>query len=324
MNDLISIIIPIYNSEKYLKECIESVIKQSYKNFELILVDDGSKDNSKNICDEYSLKDNRIRVIHKENSGAADSRNKGLEASVGDYVLFMDSDDYWLSEKLLEKLLENSKKYNSDFVLFNIAPLKENLSFSRLFDESYNGQDLNQIVEYLVKSDLFSPGPWNKFFKSSFLKDNKIMFPVGKVCEDIQWTYELMKVAKNISLSNEWYVYRNVSTSQSRNIKEKNIKDYIEIIDICYNSYLSDNTINDSLKNNMLSFLCYEYVVLLGWTWALPSSIRYKYLTKEKEYKFLFKYNTIGKIGKVITISKFLGLFLTSYLLYIFIRMKLK
>lgn len=90
----ISVIVPIYNGETYLSECIESILKQTYENIELILVNDGSKDNSKNIIDKYALLDNRIKAIHKENSGVSDSRNVGLKNTTGDYICFVDQDDY--------------------------------------------------------------------------------------------------------------------------------------------------------------------------------------------------------------------------------------
>ena len=92
--DLISIIIPVYNVEKYLKECVDSVRKQTYKNLEIILIDDGSKDNSGKLCDELAKEDNRIKVIHKENGGLSDARNVGIENATGEYIQFIDSDDF--------------------------------------------------------------------------------------------------------------------------------------------------------------------------------------------------------------------------------------
>ena len=105
---MISVIIPIYNVENYLKKCIESVINQTYKNLEIILVNDGSNDNSKNIIDEYSTIDNRIKVINKENGGLSDARNAGIEIAKGDYITFLDSDD-WIELNMYEKLYQEKK-----------------------------------------------------------------------------------------------------------------------------------------------------------------------------------------------------------------------
>ena len=113
MNKLVSIIIPVYNVEKYLAECIESVLKQTYQNIEILLIDDGSPDNSGKICDEYEEKDSRVRVIHKENGGVSSARNVGLEQANGEYITFIDSDDF-VSESYIEELYIALENGNSD------------------------------------------------------------------------------------------------------------------------------------------------------------------------------------------------------------------
>lgn len=109
MNVKFSVIVPIYNVEKYLRKCIDSILKQTYRNFELILVDDGSPDECPNICDEYAKNDKRIKVIHKENEGLVAARNTGIKEAVGDYICYVDGDD-WISEVLLETVLEKAIK----------------------------------------------------------------------------------------------------------------------------------------------------------------------------------------------------------------------
>ena len=118
MEPLLSIIVPIYNVEQYLERCIESIINQTYKNLEIILVDDGSKDNSGTIADTYASKDNRIKVIHKENGGLSDARNHGLDQSKGKYIMFIDSDDF-IDSSMCEILFETAEKYFSDIVSCN-------------------------------------------------------------------------------------------------------------------------------------------------------------------------------------------------------------
>ena len=115
MEDLISVIVPIYNVEKYINRCIDSIIEQTYTNLEIILVDDGSTDNSGSICDEYAKKDNRIKVIHKENGGVSSARNVGLDTAIGQYITFVDSDDY-IEKKYCEILLKTLKKQKADCV----------------------------------------------------------------------------------------------------------------------------------------------------------------------------------------------------------------
>ena len=124
-NSLISVIVPIYKSEKYLEKCIESIIGQTYKNIEIILVDDGSEDRCGEICDAYSLKDNRIKVIHKKNGGISDARNAGLDIATGEYIGFVDSDDY-IANDMLETLLGLSKQYMADISCVSYYELIDN------------------------------------------------------------------------------------------------------------------------------------------------------------------------------------------------------
>ena len=116
VQDLISIIVPVYNTEKYLDQCIQSVLAQTYTNWELLLIDDGSTDSSGAICDKHATEDSRIKVLHKENTGVSDSKNKALDIAQGDYIMFLDSDDYWCMDNCLEQLIATSKKLNADIV----------------------------------------------------------------------------------------------------------------------------------------------------------------------------------------------------------------
>ena len=122
MDKLISIIVPIYKVEIYLRKCIDSIVNQTYKNIEILLIDDGSPDNCGIICDEYAKKDERIKVIHKENGGLSDARNYGIEASTGDYIIFIDSDDY-VSESMCENLLICALENNADIVSCNFKEI---------------------------------------------------------------------------------------------------------------------------------------------------------------------------------------------------------
>ena len=117
----ISVIVPIYNSEDYIDRCVRSIVEQSYKNIEIILVDDGSTDNSSMMCDEWAKNDKRVKVIHKENGGVSSARNEGLKIAKGDYISFVDSDDY-IDKKMIEKMLNQMEKGNTDLVICNYEP----------------------------------------------------------------------------------------------------------------------------------------------------------------------------------------------------------
>ena len=123
--DKISVIVPVYNVEDYLDRCINSIVKQTYKNLEIILVDDGSTDSSYKICNEWAKKDERIKVLHNKNEGVSKARNVGIDASTGDFIAFVDSDDY-IEETMFEKLLDKQKTNNSDIVFCRVNQINNN------------------------------------------------------------------------------------------------------------------------------------------------------------------------------------------------------
>ena len=148
-NPLVSIIVPVYNVEEYLEECVNSIISQTYTNIEIILVDDGSTDNSGELCDKYSLRDNRIEVIHKVNGGISDARNVGAKSAKGKYIYFIDSDDYIVSEAI-DELVSVALRDNSDIVFFD----------AKCFEEGEKGFNIPQ--RYIRKNNILVIYPLNK------------------------------------------------------------------------------------------------------------------------------------------------------------------
>lgn len=144
MEQKVSIIVPVYNVEKYLKRCVDSIIEQSYKNLEIILVDDGSKDNSFSICKEYESKDSRVRIFHKENEGLGLTRNYGIEKSTGEYITFVDSDDY-LTLDAVETMVEKAAVTNADVVVANMF-YKDKEMKVMIEERLYEGDDIKNII----------------------------------------------------------------------------------------------------------------------------------------------------------------------------------
>lgn len=220
MKELISIIIPVYNVEKYLERCITSVITQTYKNLEIILVDDGSPDKSGKICDEYAKKDNRIKVIHKENGGLSDARNVGIDASDGRYLMFVDSDDY-ISPDMVEVLYERVCMDKSDMALCDFMYVDEN--YREMAEENKNSPIKNEIVSrYHALKKLTENGDWyyvaavKKLYKKK-LFDN-IRFPKGKLHEDEFTVHYIFDKCNKISCVERpmyFYVQRNFSIMNS-------------------------------------------------------------------------------------------------------------
>ncbi len=224
MNELISIIVPIYNVEKYIKRCIESIINQTYSNIEIILVDDGSPDNCGKICDEYVLKDKRIKVIHKKNGGLSSARNAGLEIALGKYISFIDSDDY-ISSYFIEKLYKTCKDKNCEITLCEYERVyseikKENTIEKK--DSIIEVYDTKQMLNKLYSTDyLITTVAWNKLYKRDILKN--IRYPDGRLHEDEATTYKILYNAKKVAIIREKLYYYYYDENSIMN-KKFNIK----------------------------------------------------------------------------------------------------
>lgn len=195
MNKLVSVVVPIYNSERYIAECIESIIKQTYKNIEIILINDGSKDNSIKVCEKYSKEDTRINIISKDNGGVSDARNVGIEKSRGDYIIFVDSDDI-LERDSIEKRVENYQKdnliitgYDSNYPSDNSRRTVKHV-YSSVEDISYICR--SNIIELLELGSLNSP--CDKIYDLKILKLNNIFFEKNiSLGEDLIFNLEYIK-----------------------------------------------------------------------------------------------------------------------------------
>lgn len=228
-NELISIIIPVYNVEKYLEKCVDSIINQTYKNLEIILVDDGATDSSGKLCDELAKIDNRIKVYHKENGGLSDARNYGVEKSTGGYIGFVDSDDY-IDTEMYEKLYEAIKKENVDVAECNLKIIytdREELFTEQKYYNIYTKQEY--LEEYLKIEKIFGSA-CVRLIKSDIAK--KLKFPVGKLYEDTYYAYDLIeKVDRYVIMNNPYYNYLMRENSITNTKFNPRIFDLIEIVE---------------------------------------------------------------------------------------------
>lgn len=201
MNELISIIVPIYNVENYLYKCINSIVNQTYSNLEIILVDDGSPDGCGLICDEYAAKDGRIHVIHKENGGLSDARNAGLDIMTGDYVGFVDSDD-WIEADMYEKLLANIKNFEADMAFGGVSDdLEKDDRVISIKTSDYGAKPFAESkTEAMKRYFLGSWAAWDKLYKAD-LFDN-IRFPVGEINEDEAIVLQLLDQCEKVCYTN--------------------------------------------------------------------------------------------------------------------------
>lgn len=203
----VSVIVPVYNTEKYLSKCLESIINQSYKSIEIIIVNDGSTDCSEHVILDYQKKDSRIHYFYKENGGLSSARNFALKFAKGDYLLFVDSDD-WIDENLIKECVDDTVKYGSDVVCFGFTMIDENRKscFTKCCNnEGHLVLNRSQALDYLIKEDIIQSHVCNKLFRKS-LFDN-ILFPVGKNYEDSYVTHKIFLQAEIITHINKPYYY---------------------------------------------------------------------------------------------------------------------
>lgn len=215
--DLISVIIPIYKVEKYIHKCINSVLNQTYKNLEIILVDDGSPDKCGEICDEYKKSDSRIKIIHKKNGGLSDARNKGIEIMTGDYVAFIDSDDY-VDKNYIKELYESIKTNQAGIAVCNYYKYYDNIGKKEYDKKSLNDKkifnNIEALKDVLTTYSVIDVVTWNKLYKSELFIKNQIRFPFGKLHEDNFTTYKLLYFSnKTIFIEKPLYYYRLRSNS---------------------------------------------------------------------------------------------------------------
>lgn len=222
MQPLISIIVPCYKVEKYLPKCIDSIINQSYTNLEIFLIDDGSPDSCGIICDNYSKKDSRIKVIHKSNGGLSDARNVAIDKMTGEYVVFVDSDDY-IAPTHIEGLYKMIQYHKAEISINSFTTFYDGLiphPHSKPTKEYvYTGLEATERMFY---QDMFDNSAWGKMYKSSLF--NNIRYPKGLLYEDLPTTYRLMlKASKVIYNNNETYYYllRSDSIERSKFSSEK-------------------------------------------------------------------------------------------------------
>lgn len=222
---MISVIVPVYNVSKFLDACLESIVSQSFRNLEIILVDDGSTDDSGEKCDYWALKDNRIKVIHKKNGGLSDARNEGLKIASGEYLAFIDSDDE-VEKIYFEYLHSLIEKYDADISVCGVKTIDENgkvlNNLGLDFEPFYVSETADGLKIYLEDKGI-NVAVWGKLYKTTVFKEGNISFPMGKYNEDVFVTYRILALCNTFAIgSKRLYNYRQRSSSimnQSFNIK---------------------------------------------------------------------------------------------------------
>lgn len=269
MEPLISVIVPIYQVEKYLHKCINSILEQSYSNIECILIDDGSQDGCPQICDEYAKRDERVKVIHKENGGLSAARNTGLDIASGEYICFVDSDD-WIHLEYIEKMYKAIRETEADIAICDMQ---------YVYEESYNGEKGEQVSP--IKRELLDQKTaleklvlpyswyyvvaWNKLYHKSIF--NNLRFPVGKYHEDEAIIHRIfLRASKTVTIPVKLYYYlqrqESIMHLESKDLKKE--KDAME-------AFLDQADVLKSLEYRD----CYKKLCIRCWGWYLKIWERY-------------------------------------------------
>ena len=282
-DELVSIIVPVYNVEKYLPECIDSILNQSYKNLEIILVDDGSTDESGRICDLYAKEDRRIKVVHKQNGGLSDARNAGIEESKGEYLAFVDSDDS-IQYHYVEKMLNVMANSHCDVV---------QCAYERIFEDGRHvpygvislEADGRTIQNYFYES-IYNPEGFdvacNKLYKRGLFA--QIRYPLGRLHEDIATTYKvLFEATKIVVIPEVLYHYRVRQGSITSGESLQSLLDWQE----AEAERLQFYSQNDMIQMKKLSLKRYYY--------RLYICIRHREIRKEQRESFIRISNKLAK-----------------------------
>ena len=219
---LVTVIVPIYNVEKYVQTCVKSICEQSYSRLEIILVDDGSTDESGVICDLLQSKDNRISVIHQKNYGLSEARNSGIRKANGEYLFFVDGDDA-IDKNCIQELYENCIKYNADIAITDGIMFEDSLPFVKINDSKCELWSPKECMKNMLIARQCGHSSWGKLFKAKLWEGEE--FPKGKLYEDYATTYKIVGKSKIIvNLDDNMYFYRKRSGSiMNSNINEKKL-----------------------------------------------------------------------------------------------------
>lgn len=260
-----SIIVPVYNVEEYLDACVQSVVGQTCTDFELILVDDGATDRSGAICDRWAKADSRISAVHKQNGGLSSARNEGLRYISGEYVLFLDSDDYWLANDVLETLAQRLEQTGADVLIYNFCK-----DYEGKLDTPYFREDLQmpseledaQTISFVNANNLWIASACNKAIKSKLFDDGQLRFVEGITSEDMDWCARLLRVAQRFDYTGKCVLgYRQRASSISGHVTWNKVSCLFRNVQTCIGMV---EGVRQPKAELMKSYAAYQYGVLVS------------------------------------------------------------
>ena len=309
-----SIIVPVYNVEKYLAECLDSILAQTFRDYELIVVNDGAKDNSGKICDEYAEKDSRVKVIHKENGGSSDARNVGANKAKGEYIIYIDSDDYILSMDFLQVLHDNLGE--ADILLYKHQKLID--GSEKMLPCTYSYQNISEKDSYieklekLVAEDAFYGMAWIKTFKRTLIVEHKIEFEVGLLGEDMEWNYNLITHARSLNVVDRPFIaYRQRANSITTSTRLKNLTDFIYILEK-WSLKINEEIQDETFRNVLFASMAKYYSNMLITYNRVKEKEKKLYVKQIKKLSWLLEYAMSKRPKIVAKVYRLFGFRLTT------------
>lgn len=322
----VSVVIPVYNVKPYVERCVQSVLRQTYKDIEIILVDDGSTDGSGEICDRFAEDDKRISVVHQENQGLSGARNSGIRMAKGEYIIFLDSDDLWLRDNGLEELVKEAGNKHPDVVVFKHIDIWNSNSHVRSEDYDIdflnNNTDAHAIFSYLVFSQELRISACFVLVRRQFLIDNDLFFSIGIISEDLFWSLHLWQHVQSVTFVNlDFYGYyhrkNSITTTAGNSFYAYQ----------CYNrifNYWKEQCAKGCINASAIRVFLADMWVSRGYSYyRLKEDDRPKALAILKQHTDLLEYSSTKKSKRTARMLSLIGVQYTVLVLSIYWRLRL-
>ncbi|WP_270743310.1 glycosyltransferase family 2 protein [Streptococcus infantarius] len=310
-----SIIVPAYNVAQYIEECVESVLNQDYDNYEVIVIDDGATDETPQIIDSLAQKSEKVKVIHQKNGGLSAARNSGIEAANGDYIIFLDGDDFWSSQSFLNDINNRLNENSVDVIIYSYSyHYTDKIVKKTISNKGLSGNIKKDCLD-LVKRELITAPAWNKCVKRTLFADGSLDFQVGFLSEDCLWCANLLKLMTSYAVfDNAQYMYRqNRAGSITNVVKEKNVLDILKSISIGLDNI---EKLPFEKQEALTVYFAISYISILPFVHLYKNNFDIKNYLKNYEYLLQysrqienksFKYT--GLVAKGIGVEKAAAMF---------------
>lgn len=326
----VSVIIPVYNVEKYLRQCVDSILSQNLSNIEILLIDDGSPDNSGAICDEYAKKYNNIKVVHKVNGGLSSARNAGIVEATGDYLMFLDSDDWWNEEVRVQEMFDivelNPK---TEMFLFGMLHHTQEEGFTRRKEQEYLSNVRTDVVKNyyhdLINNGNLEVSAGTKIIRRDFLQKHELYFKEGLLGEDSEWMIRVLRSVTSVKVIDKpLYIYRMDNTgSITHRIKKKNIMDLLSIVDDSMKFYNANQDVN-GIRDYEFCFCSYLWFTALGLTYRLTKEEKREVRKFFKDTEEVCRFSNSRKTKLSYFVYRLTGFGCTAFILGAYIQLNLK